>query len=188
MRATPFTLVFAELAAERFPAIADVLAREAISSANRDHFVLLEPVGRLLRDIVPLDAGADALEAYLLLLHHAYRHWAASGRVYRIAANALDRAAAGRRITTHLPHPALYLQVPELRVWGTPTPGGPPEPLDGVFVSETAVPGNITALAIFGMREGRPGFSAVGVEGRADSGDPAGGEIEVAAARADGSV
>lgn len=188
MRATPFELVFADLAAERFPAIAQVLARESISSANRDHFVLLEPVGRLLRDIVPPDAGADALEAHLLLLHHAYRHWAASGRVYRLSETALARAATAARITSHLPHPAAYVQLPELRVWGTPTPDGPPEPLDGVFVSETALPGAIAALAIFGMRPDRPGFSAVGVEGRADPGDAGGGEIAVGAARADGTA
>ncbi|MGH7529768.1 MAG: hypothetical protein ACREMN_05250 [Gemmatimonadales bacterium] len=188
MRATPFRLVFESLAAERFPAIAAVLEREAISSAERDHFVLLEPVARLLRDIVPEDAGAEALEAHLLLLHHAYRHWAAHGWVYRVGEPTLARAAAGPRITSHLPRPALYLQVPELRVWGTPTPDAPPEPLDGVFVTETTAPGAIAALAIFGMRAGRPGFSAVGLEGRADADDPAGGEIAVAAAREDGSA
>lgn len=182
-------MVFADLAAERFPAIGAVLARESLSSADRDHFILLEPVGRLLREIVPPDAGADALEAHALLLHHAYRHWAADGWVYRISESTLARAAAGaHRITSHLPRPALYLQLPELRVWGTATPDEPPEPLDGVFVSETAVPGAVAALAIFGMRPDRPGFSAVGLEGRADPGDAMHGEIEVAAARTDGSA
>jgi hypothetical protein len=190
VRATPFALVFADLAAERFPAVRDVLARQAISSADRDHFILLEPVGRLLREMVPTDAGADTLEAHALLLHHAYRHWAASGWVYRISDDALARAAtAGKaRLTSFTPRPALYLQLPELRVWGTPTPDGPPEPLDGVFVTETAVPGGVAALAIFGMRPDRPGFSAVGLEGRADADDAGAGEIEVAAARTDGTA
>lgn len=180
MRATPFGLVFADLAAERFPAVREVLARESISSADRDHFILLEPVGRLLREMVPPDAGADTLEAHALLLHHAYRHWAGSGWVYRIGKDALARATTGRRLTSYTPRPAFYVQLPELRVWGTPSPDGPPEPLDGVFVSETAVPGGIAALAIFGMRPDRPGFSAVGLEGRADPDDPAWGEIEIA--------
>lgn len=193
MRATPFALVFAELATERFPAIAAALDGAGVSSADRDHFVLLEPVGRLLRELVPPDSGGgpDALEAHSLLLHHAYRHWAAHGWVYAIAERTLERATGGAgRITSQLPRPALYLQLPELRVWGTPTPGdaapGLPEPLDGVFVTETAAPGVIALLAIFGLREGREGFSAVGLEGRADPGDAMGGEIEVAAARADG--
>lgn len=190
MRLTPFALVFAELAAERFGAIGETLARESLSSADRDHFVLLEPVGRLLREMVPPDAGADVLEAHALLLHHAYRHWAAEGWVYRIGEDALTRVAApgaaAPRITSHLPRTALYLQLPELRVWGTPTPGQPPEPLDGMFVTETAVPGGVAVLAVFGLRPDRPGFSAVGMEGRADPGDALGGEIEVAAARGDG--
>ena len=188
MRATPFGLVFAELAAKRFPAIADALAQGDIPAADRDHFVLLEPVGRLLREIVPEDADADALEAHVLLLHHAYLHWAANGWVYRIGEPALQRATAGRRITSQLTRPALYLQLPELRVWGTPTEGGVPEPLDGMFVSETRRLEGISVLGIFGMRPDRPGFSAVGLEGRADADDPSGGEIEVAAARADGSA
>src|SRR6266702_8067259 len=50
-----------------------------------------------------------------------------------------------------------------------------------MFVSETGAAGEIAVLAIFGMRPDRPGFSAVGLEGRADS-------IELAAAREDGSV
>jgi hypothetical protein len=181
-RPTPFGLVFADLARERFPAIGE-------PAADRDRFVLLEPVGRLLREIVPQEAGADALEAHVRLLHHAYRHWTAGGWVYRIGERALRAAAARGAITSHPPHQALYLQLPQLQVWGTPTPGGPAEPLDGVFVTETAEPAEIAALGIFGLREGRPGFSAVGLEGRADATDPSAGEseIEVAAAREDGS-
>ncbi len=195
MRPTPFELAFTELARDRFPAIAQVLAEGALSSADRDRFVLLEPVGRLLREIAPDRTGPDALEAHMLMLHHAYRHWAGGGWVYRIGETVLRRAATVRKsfraadpsITSHLPNQSLYIQLPELRVWGTPTADGAPEPLDGLFVTEAAEPGRIAVLAIFGMREGRPGFSAVGLEGRADADDPTGGEIEIAAAREDGS-
>jgi hypothetical protein len=187
MRPTPFALAFTELARDRFPAIAQVLERDALSSADRDHFVLLEPVGRLLREIAPDGTGADALEAHMLMLHHAYRHWTGGRWVYRVDEAALRRAAAGTSITSHLPHQALYVQLPELKVWGTPTADGAAEPLDGLFVTEAAEPGGIAVLGIFGIREGRPGFSAVGLEGRADASDPTGSEIEVAAAREDGS-
>jgi hypothetical protein len=194
MRPTPFELAFSDLARERFPAIAQVLAEDALSSADRDRFMLLEPVGRLLREIAPDGTGADALEAHMLMLHHAYRHWTGGGWVYRIGEATLQRAAtvresfraAGKTISSHIPHQALYLQLPELRVWGSPTEDAA-EPLDGMFVSETAEPGRMAVLGIFGMREGRPGFSAVGLDGRADADDPTGGEIEVAAARDDGS-
>ena len=186
MRATPFALAFSDLAQSRFPAIAQVLERDALSSADRDRFMLLEPVGRLLREIAPDGTGPDALEAHMLMLHHAYRHWVAGGWVYRIGETALRRAAAGTSITSHLPHQSLYLQLPELRVWGSATVDGAAEPLDGVFVTEGVESGKIAVLAIFGMRDGRPGFSAVGLEGHADADDPTGREIEVAAAREDG--
>lgn len=188
MRATPFALAFGDIE-PRFPAIAEALQQDGAAATDRDRFVLLEPVGRLLREIVPEDAGADALEAHLLLLHHAYLFWAAEQRVYRISDHALRRAVGEKRITTRLPHAAQYLQLPELRVWGAPNEASPPEPLDGMFVNE--VPGGtgaISVLAIFGMRPDRPGFSAVGLEGRGDPDDPGAGEIEIAAARDDGSA
>ena len=187
MRATPFSFVFEKIAAQRFAGIAAAIDQEGVSPADRDEFVLLEPVGRLLREIVPEDAGPDALEGHALLLHHAYRHWAQNGWVYRISESALIRAVGEPRITTAVPHSALYLQLPELRVWGTPTSSGPAEPLDGVFVTETTVPGGIAVLGIYGMRPDRPGFSAIGVEGRADTDDAGESEIEIAAAREGGS-
>ena len=188
MRPTPFALAFGEIE-PRFPAIAEALQQDGAAATDRDRFVLLEPVGRLLREIVPEDAGADALEAHVLLLHHAYLFWAAAQRVFQISEAELRRAVGETRITTRLPHPAQYLQLPELRVWGAPHDASPPEPLDGMFVSEAASgAGAIEVLAIFGMRPDRPGFSAVGLEGRADPDDPAAGEIEIAAARDDGSA
>ncbi len=183
MRATPFTYVFADIAA-RFPAIAAALQQEGTDPTDRDRFVLLEPVGRLLREIVPEDVGADALEAHVLLLHHAYLFWVTGQRVYPISEVTLRQAVSGKQITTKTPETAQYLQLPELRVWGAPSEGSAPEPLDGMFVSRAGPSDEIAVLAIFGMRPDRPGFSAVGLEGRADRA----GEIEVAAARGDGSV
>jgi hypothetical protein len=188
MRATPFALAFGEIES-RFPAIAEALQQDGAAATDRDRFVLLEPVGRLLREIVPEEAGADALEAHMLLLHHAFLFWTAAQHVYQISDQALRRAVGEKRITTRLPHAAQYLQLPELRVWGAPAEASPPEPLDGMFVSEaTSGDSGIAVLAIFGMRPDRPGFSAVGLEGRADPDDPAAGEIGIPAARDDGSA
>ncbi|HYX82591.1 MAG TPA: hypothetical protein VE714_09375 [Gemmatimonadales bacterium] len=187
MRVTPFSYVFGDIAA-RFPAIAEVLQQEGVNATARDRFVLLEPVGRLLRDIVPRDAGPDALEAHVLLLHHAFLFWAAGQRVYAISEARLREAVGGTHITTATPDIAQYLQLPELRVWGAPNEGVPVEPLDGMFVSRTETAGEIAVLAIFGMRPDRPGFSAVGLEGRANRDDPTAGEIEIAAVREDGTA
>lgn len=187
MRPTPFGVAFGEIA-RRFPAIAEALQQDGAAPDDRDRFVLVEPVGRLLREIVPEGAGAEAMDTHVLLLHTAFLHWSSGGAVYRIGEQALQRAIGGRQITGDPPHPALYLQLPELRMWGAPTPGAAPEPLDGMFVSRGAGPDTVAVLAIFGMRPDRPGFSAVGIEGRADGDEPAGNEIEVAAAREDGSA
>jgi hypothetical protein len=189
MRFTPFSLVFADMARERFPAVASALQQDNAPPADRDRFVLIEPVARMLREIVPESGGgAEALEAHLLLLHHAYLHWASGGWVYSVGEATLRRAMAEGPITSQTPHPALYLQLPELRVWGRPSPDATPEPLDGMFVSETTTAGSIALLAVFGMRPDRPGFSAVGLDGRADADDATPSEIEVAAAREDGSA
>ena len=185
MRATPFDLAFGEMVA-RFPSITEALQQEGAAATDRDRFVLLEPVARLLGEIVPTGAGADALEAHILLLQHAYLFWMAEQPVHEVTEDALRRATGEARLSTVLSRDALYLQLPELRVWGSPNESSPPEPLDGMFVARTESNEEIAVLAIFGMRPDRPGFSAVALEGRADPDDPSAGEIEVAAARADG--
>jgi hypothetical protein len=186
MRATPFSLVFGEIAPARFPSITVALEQAEAPPADRDKFVLLDPVGRLLREIVPEGAGPDALEAHVLLLHHAYLFWASGGRVRQVSEAVLRRAIAEHSLTTTV-QASQYLQLPELRVWGSPSSGGPVEPLDGMFASQGSGENAIAVLAIFGMRPDRPGFSAVGLDGRADRADAKGGEIEIAASRPDGS-
>ena len=187
MRPTPFSVAFGEIAL-RFPAIAEALQQDGSTPDDRDRFVLVEPVGRLLHEIIPAGAGPEALDTHVLLLHTAFLYWSSGGVVYRISEQALQRGIATKQITCDPPQPALYLQLPELRVWGSPTPGTPPEPLDGMFVSRGELPGSVAVLAIFGMRPDRPGFSAVGIEGRADGDEAGQNEIEVAAAREDGSA
>lgn len=176
-RPTPFALVFGELGPQRFPDIARALEDAGRSAADRDAFVLLAPVARLLEELAADDASADEIDAHLRLLHHCYRHWAAGGWIYHIGEGTLRRATKSDRLSSRLPHPAQYLQLPTGRVW---RPGDPPEPLDGVFITATTQPGEIAALGVFGMHRTRPGFSAVAVEGAAP-------DLEPAATRADGS-
>ena len=63
MRTTPFALAFTEIE-PRFPAIAEALQQDGAAVTDRDRFALLEPVGRLLKEIVPEGAGADALSLH----------------------------------------------------------------------------------------------------------------------------
>jgi hypothetical protein len=185
-RVSPFALVFGQIAPERFPGLQRAIGDDAATAADRDRFVLLAPVGQLLRDLAPDDAPPDALEAYVRLMHHAYRHWVAGGWVYDVAADTLERALAGGTLSSEPPHPALYLRLPALRVWGAARDDEPPEPLDGVFVTATATPGAVAALGIFGMHGERPGFSAVAVEGHADPDHASIDEVEIPLKRRDG--
>lgn len=186
-RLTPFGLVFTDLARERFPSLAESLERAGAPSDNRDAFVLLEPVARLLQDVAPPEASPDEIEAHLRLLHHAYRHWSAGGFVYRIGDDTLARAVEASQISARLPRPALYIQLPTGKVWRPASGDTPAEPLDGAFVTATSTPNTVAVLGIFGMHRARPGFSAVAVDGRVDEDDPGPSELAVAASRSDGS-
>lgn len=186
-RPTPFALVFGGFAAERFPDIASAAGGDLANAADRDRFVLLAPVGRLLRELAPDDAPAEAMDAYVRLVHHAYRHWAAGGIVYDVKETILERAIASTALSSRVPHPAFYLRLPELRVWGAARQGAPHEPLDGLFVTETGAPGAVALLGVFGMHGERPGFSAVAVDGHADLEHATAGEVDVPLRRTDGS-
>jgi hypothetical protein len=72
-------------------------------------------------------------------------------------------------------------------VWRSAEGVAAAEPLDGMFVTETGPSGQVAVLGIFGMHRARPGFAAVAVEGTLDGAEPATGELDVAAARSDGS-
>ncbi len=185
-RVNPFVLVFERLAPEHFPLIQAAIGGDQTKAADRDRFVLLGPVAQLVRELAPDDGPPEAIEAYMRLVHHAYRYWAAGSRTYDVDDAQLDGAVRGGTMTSQLPLPALYLRIPALRVWGAPRDGEAPEPLDGVFLTETATPGTIAALGIFGMHGERPGFSAVAVEGHADAQHATIGEIDVPTEREDG--
>lgn len=186
-RTSPFALVFSELAPRHFPEIRAAIGADATAAADRDRFVLLGPVGQLLRDMAPDDTPPETLEGFIRLVHHAYRHWAAGGWVYDVAPERLERAVHGGPLRSTLPIEALYLRLPALRVWGAARNGEPPEPLDGVFLTATGTPGSLAALGIFGMHGERPGFSAVAVDGHADAEHATIGEIEIPTEREDGS-
>ena len=185
-RVNPFVLVFEQLAPEHFPLIRAAVGNDAAAALDRDRFVLLGPVAQLVRELAPDDGPPAAIDAYMRLVHHGYRHWAAGGWVYDVSADMLGRAVAGGPMRSTLPHEAFYLRLPALKVWGAARSGDPPEPLDGLFVTTTAEPGRLAALGIFGMHGERPGFSAVAVDGHADAEHVRIGEIEVPTERVDG--
>jgi hypothetical protein len=168
-RPTPFDLVFADDAADRFPEIRDALAASGADPRDRDAFLLTLPAMTLLRGLRPdeEDAGEGVLEL-TALLHHAYLYWADGlhGREIPVA-EARTLLSAGRW-SGSVPPEAAYVQLPERLVWASLSAGGAWEPLDGCF-AHSSPDGTLRVLGIFGVHPSRMGFTvaeAVGVPGR----------------------
>jgi hypothetical protein len=169
-RPTPFDLVFAELAGERFPAIREALAGAGRDPRDRDAFLLTLPAMTLLRELRPDDSAAgEGVEELAALAHHAYLAWEAG--IITWPTDLEQTRTALRSVAAHVgtAPSAGYLQVPERLVWAALAPATAAEPLDGCFVHAMAQ-GGLRVLGIFGMHPGRMGFSvveAVGTPGAA---------------------
>ena len=167
MRSTPFELVFAELAVERFPQLRASLESSRTDPHDLDAFVLDPAVVSLLRELVPDEAGA-AVSEHLNLLHHAYLYWSEGGWSFELsrsrAEELLDAAPPASDPADSLPPRAYYIQFPERMVWAELQPGQPPEPLDGFFVRPWPG-GGYFVLGVFGLNASRDGFSVADVDG-----------------------
>lgn len=164
-RSTPFDLVFAELAAERFPAIRDALAGAGHDPRDRDAFLLSLPAMTLLRDLRPDDSDAgDGVGELAALAHHAYLAWDAGVVTWHIDIDQARTAMVPGATHADAPPFAGYLQAPERLVWATLAPDAPAEPLDGCFVHSMS-DGALRVLGIFGMHPGRMGFSVAEAAG-----------------------
>ncbi|NOT08839.1 MAG: hypothetical protein HOP28_11610 [Gemmatimonadales bacterium] len=163
-RATPFSLVFGELAERRFPALKGGLAEAGRDPRDRDAFLLVREVVELLHELRPDGGLGEGMAALAGFLHHAYLYWADGQRLRVVPEEALaaalhDAPGAG----TPGDAAARYIQLPPLKVWGTPEEGAPAEPLDGWFVHRLG--DRLTVLAAFGLRPGRDGLTVVEVHG-----------------------
>lgn len=169
-RSTPFDLVFAELAGERFPAIREALAGAGHDPRDRDAFLLSLPAMTLLRDLRPDDSGAgEGVEELAALAHHAYLAWDAGAVTWRTDLDRTRTALGAGAAHADAAPSAGYLQVPERLVWAALAPDTAAEPLDGCFVHSLSH-GGLRVLGVFGMHPGRMGFSvveAVGTPGAA---------------------
>jgi len=142
-RLHPFDLAFGELASTRF---AEIGVDPGPELRDRRTFFQRAPVERLLADLAPgveTPLRAALMEEYGTLLYATYHYWAAGQLTLDVSVEDLDRAAAsgatGR--LPGVPRGACYLRLPERRMWAQIGPDAPHEPLDGLFVTETAHPG-----------------------------------------------
>lgn len=159
-RTDPFTLVFGELAEERFPALKASLASSGKDPFDRDSFILDQAVTEFLRDLVPEDAPPESLHEFIAVLQHGYLFWANGARIVSITATGLPSTGSH---APSAPHAPLYLQLPSHLYWAQLEPDEPHEPLDGFFIYPIGQ--GVRALAIFGVHPERPGFSVAEVAG-----------------------
>ena len=160
-RPLPWTALIAALGAATFEGMRAALAKAGTDPFDRDAFLLDGAVGRVLRDLVPVDAPAVAVTEYGALLHALYLHWSHGSPL-----RTLERGAATALLSAPPdapPPPAepavAYVQLPERLVWAASAPSAPHEPLDGMFVVQWR--GRCRALAVLGFRPDRQGFTTI---------------------------
>lgn len=173
-RLTPYELVFGDGAFEEesFPAVQAEAEAHRIPTSDPDRFLLLAPVGAVLRELVPEDAPRDAFREIGLLLFHAYHFWRFGRRLLAVSEPLARRLAAA---PPHVgaweltpPAPAGYLQLPRQLFWARIANDEPAEPVDGFFwtmvgAEDPAAPpyARLDLLLVLGLRPGRPGFSVM---------------------------
>jgi hypothetical protein len=167
-RPTPYDLAYGPLAEERFPRIRQSLAGAGLDPHDQDAFVLDREVVGLLRDLVPAEVG-EAVNQHLALLHHAYLYWQEGGWLFRMSRDRTREMLAGQAASPDPAVPrAFYVQFPERLLWADLGTGGPPEPLDGLFVRPWPE-GGYFVLGIFGLHPGREGFTVVDTDGHPEA-------------------
>jgi len=160
-RPLPWTALVEALGEGSFETMRAALAAAGTDPFDRDAFLLDGAVGRVLRDLVPADAPAEAVTEYGALLHALYLH-----REYGSPVRVLDRTAAGALLAAppagaaaaEAPR-AVYVLLPERLVWAASAPAAPHEPIDGLFVLRS--PDRWRVLAVLGFRPDREGFTIV---------------------------
>lgn len=165
MRLHPFELAFGPFVPGRFEAVRLALADAGIDPFDRDAWVIARPVVELLRELRPEDGLGAAVSELVALTHAGYLYWQQGERSVALDRATLDQlaveppGAAGDLPARH----AYYVQAPARRIWGTPVPGSPPEPVDGWFAASDR--GMLGLVAVFGLLPGRPGFTVAQVQG-----------------------
>ena len=170
-RPTPFSLVFGELAAERFPVLRQAISEAGRDSRDRDAFLLVREVNELMQELRPPGGFGEGVRAMAALLHASYLFWLDGEPVVAIDDAELSRLLAGRpgdRAAPSRKAAGGYVQLPSLRVWGTAIEGATPEPLDGWFATPHG--DALSVVAVFGLHPGREGLTVAEVTGTAPRG------------------
>ena len=183
---TPYELAFADAGFENrvFPRVLAEAEQHAEDPAHRERFGFLTYAHEAAREIVPPEAGPEALEEYRALLYHAFNFWRFGRRSYvlepAVARYLIEAAPSLSGWELALPTPSLYLRLPPNLFWASIATDVPPEPVDGFFA--TVADGRdpmgapfqeLQVLMVLGLRRGRAGFSVIPFETEAGPGIPA---------------
>lgn len=165
-RATPAALLFADCAAETWPAVRRELEELGRPATDRDAFLMTRAAVQLVQRLRPEGGFGDAIDEVVALAHHAWLAWAAGDLSWRLGRAACRRLLAepGADDGPDAPVSACYIQFPERTVWATPVAGSPPEPLDGLFLAPSG-DGSLLVLGVFGLHPSRFSLSLVEVGG-----------------------
>lgn len=164
-RLTPYDLVFAPMAEERFPPIRVALSQAGHDPLDRDAFLLTPDAARLVHELRPDEGLGEDIDRLAALVHHAFLFWDQGTELI-----ALDRATIENLLEQQWePHDeaglkAPYVQVPERLIWARPLENESYQPLDGWF-AHLAPEGFVRALAVFGLHPDRMGFTVVEATG-----------------------
>ncbi|UCG86982.1 MAG: hypothetical protein JSW71_00065 [Gemmatimonadota bacterium] len=164
-RLNPYEFAFGDAIETRFPSVqreAQLARKDATDPAQ---FASLPTVQRILTDIESpslLDEHPAAAAEYLTLLYAAFRFWQAGKPVLQLDREDWNEAApAALHELIEIPSGACYLQFPERWFWTQIDASAPHEPLDGIFLAQSADGRQLVLLAVLGFRVGRAGFSQV---------------------------
>lgn len=171
-RATPFDMVFGDLAGKRFPAVRQSLGQAGIDPGDRDAFVLDREATSLVHDLLPEGGMGSAVHHLAALVHHAYLFWDRGSWLVRLGRDTTRRllsAEPGTPVASggNVPD-SYYLQLPPRLVWGRLENDATYQPLDGCFVHRWK-DSLVSCLAVLGLHPDRMGFSVV--EARVHRGD-----------------
>ena len=160
-RPTPYDLVFAGMAEQRFPPIRAALEAAGRDARDRDAFLLTRPAAELVHDLRPDEPMGEGIDRLAAFVHHVYVFWDAGAQLLALDRPTLDRLLSPDPGASPLPPPAVpYVQLPERIIWAQPLEDEAFEPLDGWF-GHLAPDGALRALAVFGLHPDRMGFTVV---------------------------
>jgi hypothetical protein len=161
VRPTPYDLVFAPLAEQRFPAIRAALSDAGSDSRDRDVFLLTADAARLIHDLRPDEGLGEDIDRLAALVHHAYLFWDHGSELVLLDRTLTDKLLGSPPpVSEGTQAQAPYVQLPERMIWARPVEDEAYEPLDGWF-AHVAPDGLLRTLAVFGLHPDRMGFTVV---------------------------